>query len=465
MIDDNKSTIAVKPILTEDCSITDKRVILEDREPKPMVRKPFNLLFEGYDSLTIKNDSSTILPHGCEPMARPLAEYLNKGFIALDKPSNPSSHEVSSWVKRILGVEKTGHAGTLDPKVTGTLLVLLGKGTRLSAVLSGQSKEYVCAMRYKPLNTNEGAPVSSFMGLSNSEKHGKVTEALQYFTGKLYQKPPVQSAVKRKLRIRTVYESELLDFDYERGIVLFRTECEAGTYIRTLVFHIGLYLGLPCEMVELRRTRSGWFSEGARPDAKCYNTEKQEYFKRTFSLHDLLDAKNANEKGIYFPLKDLNYFIRRTLKNKKEPLDMERPGSILKERELEEFQKADFGCENYIRTVVRPIEALLMKFRRIFVNDNAVGALSCGAKLAVPGIVRYDMSIEVGETVVVASLKGEAIYLGKALMNGRSIEAAKHGLVVKPDVVFMEDNKYPREWGKNKEKKKDEKEIVNDKVA
>lgn len=67
----------------------------------------------------------TPIPAGSTPLKRPLKEYLKYGVINLDKPSNPSSHEVVSWVKKILNVEKTGHSGTLDPKVTGCLIVCL----------------------------------------------------------------------------------------------------------------------------------------------------------------------------------------------------------------------------------------------------------------------------------------------------------------------------------------------------
>lgn len=69
----------------------------------------------------------TPIPAGSTPLKRPLKDYLKYGVINLDKPSNPSSHEVVSWVKKILNVEKTGHSGTLDPKVTGCLIVCLDR--------------------------------------------------------------------------------------------------------------------------------------------------------------------------------------------------------------------------------------------------------------------------------------------------------------------------------------------------
>ena len=72
---------------------------------------------------------------------------VRSGFINLDKPSNPSSHEVVAWIKRILEVQKTGHSGTLDPKVTGCLIVCIERATRLVKSQQGAGKEYVCVFR------------------------------------------------------------------------------------------------------------------------------------------------------------------------------------------------------------------------------------------------------------------------------------------------------------------------------
>ena len=71
------------------------------------------------------------IPVGCTPLKRSMQEYLRYGVINLDKPANPSSHEVVAWMKRMLRVEKTGHSGTLDPKVTGCLIVCVDRATRL----------------------------------------------------------------------------------------------------------------------------------------------------------------------------------------------------------------------------------------------------------------------------------------------------------------------------------------------
>ena len=99
--------------------------------------------------------------------------------------------------------------------------------------------------------------------------------AIQTLTGALFQRPPLISAVKRQLRIRTIYESKLLEFDEKRNLGVFWVSCEAGTYIRTLCVHLGLLLGVGGHMQELRRVRSGALSEN----------------DDMVTMHDVLDAQ------------------------------------------------------------------------------------------------------------------------------------------------------------------------------
>ena len=89
------------------------------------------LLLKNYDQLNVRTSHFTPLPNGWSPMARPIKKLKKYGIINLDKPSNPSSHEVVAWIKNILQVKKTGHSGTLDPKVTGCLIVCINNATRL----------------------------------------------------------------------------------------------------------------------------------------------------------------------------------------------------------------------------------------------------------------------------------------------------------------------------------------------
>lgn len=203
-------------------------------------------------------------------------ELLNAGFIILDKPSGPSSHEVTAWVKKILGVKKAGHSGTLDPKVTGVLLIAIGKAVRLLRVFQKSDKEYVCIARFTPM-----------------PKETKLRDVFKQFVGEIEQMPPKEAAVKRKLRKRRIYELEILEI--KDNLVLFRVKCQHGTYIRVLVKDIAKKLGVNGEMVELRRTYAEPFSE-----------------KEAVTLQDLVDSFKTGklEKVIKSPLEALKHLKR-----------------------------------------------------------------------------------------------------------------------------------------------------------
>jgi len=85
----------------------------------------------------IKDDASTDESYGCYPTKRPIEEYIRKGLVCIDKPMGPSSHEVVVWVRKILNVSKTGHAGTLDPRVTGVLPVFIENATKMVKFFAG----------------------------------------------------------------------------------------------------------------------------------------------------------------------------------------------------------------------------------------------------------------------------------------------------------------------------------------
>lgn len=212
--------------------------------------------------ILVKAEDTPDPNHGCEPKKRPINEYINKGLINLDKPSGPTSHEVASWVKKILGLKKAGHSGTLDPNVTGLLPTMLGEATKVGDALLTAGKEYICLMR-----------------LHQKIPREKINEVFNEFVGPIYQKPSIKSAVKRETRIRNIYYLDILETEGE--YVLFRVGCEAGTYIRKLCHDLGLALGTGAHMQELRRTKSGAFRED----------------ETTTTLHDLKDAQVIWEEG------------------------------------------------------------------------------------------------------------------------------------------------------------------------
>lgn len=242
------------------------------------------MLLRNYDKLLIRSSHYTPIPAGASPLKRDLASYIKTGVINLDKPSNPSSHEVVAWIRRILRCEKTGHSGTLDPKVTGCLTVCIDRATRLVKSQQGAGKEYVCVLRLHDKLPEEKA----------------LARALETLTGALFQRPPVISAVKRQLRVRTIYESKLLEFDNERHLAVFWVSCEAGTYIRTLCVHLGLLLGVGGHMQELRRVRSGALTEN----------------DGIVTMHDVLDAQwlydNTRDGALRFRPDSADCSQRRT---------------------------------------------------------------------------------------------------------------------------------------------------------
>ena len=165
---------------------------------------------------------------------------VKSGIILVDKPRGPSSHQTAAWVGEILHTA-VGHSGTLDPQVSGVLVVMTGKAVKLAPLLLQHEKEYIACLR-----------------LHADVDRETVETVVRGFTGRVYQRPPRRSAVKRSLRIRVIHRIEVLDM--QGRLVLLRVRCEAGTYIRSLCVHIGNVLGCGAQMIELRRTMSGGFT-------------------------------------------------------------------------------------------------------------------------------------------------------------------------------------------------------------
>jgi H/ACA ribonucleoprotein complex subunit 4 len=115
------------------------------------------------------------------------------------------------------------------------------------------------------------------------------------------------------------------------------------------------------------------------------------------------------------------------------------------------------SLESYLRRVIRPLESLLVGYKRIVVKDSAVNAVCYGAKLMIPGLLRYEADIAVNEEVVLMTTKGEAIALAIAQMSTVELATCDHGVVAKVKRCIMERDTYPRRWGlgpKAMEKKK-----------
>jgi H/ACA ribonucleoprotein complex subunit 4 len=304
--------------------------------------------------------------HGHYPDKRPIKELLYYGMILVDKPAGPTSHEVVAWVKRMLEIEKAGHSGTLDPGATGLLPIGLGEGTKALGVLLLGPKEYYALARLHAHASPE-----------------RIKNVMKEFTGEIYQRPPQRSSVKRVTRVRTVYAFDYIE-NYDR-LILMRVLCQAGTYIRKIIYDIGEVLSPGATMVELRRTQVS-------------NLYEKDGLVR---LHDLADAYQRYKET---------------------------------------------GDEEKLRRLIKPIEVCLEGIRAVTVRDTAVDALCHGAPLAVPGVIAVPKDLRVGELVGVYTLKGEVVGLAEAMMTKDQIEESARGVAFVMKRLIMRPDTYPKAW-------------------
>ncbi|MCQ2084757.1 MAG: RNA-guided pseudouridylation complex pseudouridine synthase subunit Cbf5 [archaeon] len=302
---------------------------------------------------------------GRRPSDRTVGELLKGGVIALDKPSGPTSHQATAWARDALHLDKIGHGGTLDPYVSGILPICTGKAIRLTDIVLSSDKEYICLMK-----------------LHGDVTEKRIREVMARFTGKIYQLPPVRSAVKRQMRIRTVKELEILDI--KGRDVLFRISCDAGTYVRTLCIDIGEMLLCGASMTELRRSRSGKMKED-----------------HSATLQDLADAY------------------------------------IFWQQE---------GRGEWLRSLIKPLEVLVDPLPKIIVKATAVDAVCHGADLSVKGVHMLDRDIRKNALVAMMTARGELVAIGKMMMSTDKLMASDSGVAVKTSRVFMEEGHYPRMW-------------------
>lgn len=219
----------------------------------------------------------------------------------------------------------------------------------------------------------------------------KLHTVFKMFTGKVYQKPPLRSSVKRSLRIREIYSIELLEVMNRH--VLFKIRCESGTYVRKLCHDIGLILGVEAHMRELRRVAVAHIREELP----------------IVTLHDVSEAV---------------YLWRK------------------------------YGDDTLLRKVVLPIEYVVAHLPKIIIKDSAVDAVAHGAQLAVPGIVMLSHDVKKSERVAIFTLKGELVAIGRSTMEAEEIANIERGVAVKIERVVMDRNVYPPLWKKTKKEEK-----------
>jgi len=314
--------------------------------------------------ILIKKEAETNKEFGSDPNKREVEELIEYGIINLDKPKGPTSHQVSEYIQKILNINKTGHSGTLDPAVTGILPIATGRATRIVQTLLKAGKEYV-----------------GIMHLHKEVKEETLKKIIKQFTGKIKQKPPLKSAVKRVERFREIYYFEILEIDQKD--VLFKVGCEAGTYIRKLIHDIGKKLSVGAHMAELRRTKAGPFDEN----------------DNLVTLQDLADAYN--------------------------------------------FWKNE-NNERFIRFCIQPIETAIQHLPKIWVFDTTVNSLCHGSDLKIPGISKIESNIEPDQTIAILTLKNELIATGTARLTSDKMLKEEKGIAVLTHKVFMKPDIYPK---------------------
>lgn len=213
---------------------------------------------------------------GNKEMDRDNLKNVVSGVLVVDKPVGLTSHDVVQIIRRGTGIRRAGHTGTLDPRASGVLVILVGPAVRLSEYVSASDKRYQATIR---LGSSTDTYDSEGM-ITNSSPVGDISEEqfdeiLQQFVGEMEQVPPPYSAIKVKgrkayemaregeevdlePRIINVYSLEVLEWAPPEAVI--DVYCSSGTYVRSLANDLGRALGTGAHLVGLRRTKSGRFT-------------------------------------------------------------------------------------------------------------------------------------------------------------------------------------------------------------
>ena len=289
-----------------------------------------------HDFIDIAGNCST-LKYGKYPGSRSIEDLLSNGVVILDKWSGPTSHDVASILGTKFGV-KVGHSGTLDPMVSGVLPVTLGNACKTISLIQGSDKVYIGVMK-----------------IHSDIQAEDIKKEFSFMVGEIIQKPPVRSAVSRNERVRIIKSLELLEMDGRS--VLFRIECQAGTYVRLVCHKIGEKIG-GAHMSELRRVAVGRFTESM-----------------SVKMHDLSNAYDMwKESG-----------------------------------------------DQLIRNYVLPVEVLVEGVPKMFIKDSAVCSVSKGSPLHKKGVCKIEKSIQKGQKVALMTLQGELIAIGKSRVSSDNV--------------------------------------------
>ncbi len=197
------------------------------------------------------------------------------GALLIDKPSGPTSHDVVDAIRRQFRLKKVGHCGTLDPNATGLLIIVLGRGTKLSEKLMGDDKVYEGTLKFGETTDSydsDGELVASLPVPPITLDELNASAAT--FIGDQMQIPPMVSAIKKngvplyklaRKGIEVAREPRLIHIyhfrftDYQEPIASFKLASTKGTYVRSIAHDLGQKLGCGAHLTTLRRNVSGKF--------------------------------------------------------------------------------------------------------------------------------------------------------------------------------------------------------------
>lgn len=222
------------------------------------------------------------------------------GIILIDKPLGKTSHDMVYFVRRLTGIKKVGHTGTLDPDASGVLPVCVGKATKVCDMLTASDKRYRATLILGKTTDTQDASGTVLTENEVTVTADDIMNITKKFIGEIEQIPPMFSAIKkdgkklyelarqgitierepRKIRIFSI---DVLNIELENKTVEIDVHCSKGTYVRTLCEDIGNALGCGAYMNTLRRTQSGGFAI-----SECHTTEELMQIKETGKIESVL---------------------------------------------------------------------------------------------------------------------------------------------------------------------------------
>lgn len=244
------------------------------------------------------------------------------GVLIVDKPEGPTSHDVVTLTRRVLGVSRIGHTGTLDPLATGVLPLVIGRATRLAQFLTASDKCYDATLAFGRTTDTYDAQGREVSTCARRPTRDELDAALRQFRGAFEQTPPAYSAKNidgersyeraRKQERRgatsepaarpkpvtvTAHQLDVLSFDGDTATLSMRVT--AGFYVRSLTHDLGDALGCGAVLIALRRTRAGEFGLGsAVPLAEVLQSGREQVAAKVVPMTALLpDLPSVTLRG------------------------------------------------------------------------------------------------------------------------------------------------------------------------